>query len=74
MVAAITTTCSLGLKPSIAERSGLVEGLLPLVLAAADARPPLSADRVELVDEYYIGRYLLCVLEHAAYTGSADAH
>ena len=52
----------------------LVEGLLALVVAAAEAGAAMAADRVDLVDEDDAGRALLALLEHVADAGRADAH
>ena len=52
----------------------LVEGLLALVVAAAQARTAVPPDRVDLVDEDDAGRMLLGLLEHVADAGRADAH
>ena len=52
----------------------LVEGLLALVVAAAEACAPVPADRVDLVDEDQAGRVLLALLEHVAHPARADAH
>jgi hypothetical protein len=51
----------------------LVQRLLALVVAAAEARAALAADRVDLVDEQDAGRMLLGLLEHVANPGSAHA-
>ena len=51
----------------------LVEGLLALVVAAAEAGAAMAADRVDLVDEDDARRVLLRLLEHVAHAGSADA-
>ena len=51
----------------------LVEGLLALVVAAAEAGAAMAADRVDLVDEDDAGRVLLRLLEHVAHAGGADA-
>ncbi len=51
----------------------LVEGLLALVVAAAQAGATLAADGVDFVDEDDAGRVLLGVLEHVAHAGRADA-
>ena len=51
----------------------LVEGLLALVVAAAEAGAAMAADRVDLVDEDDAGRVLLGLLEHVAHAAGADA-
>ena len=51
----------------------LVERLLALVVAAAEARAAMAADRVDLVDEDDAGRVLLGLLEHVAHAARADA-
>ena len=51
----------------------LVERLLALVVAAAEAGAAMAADRVDLVDEDDAGRVLLGLLEHVAHAGGADA-
>src|SRR6202043_2137696 len=51
----------------------LVQGLLALVVAAAETGPAMPADRVDLVDEDDAGRVLLALLEHVAYPAGADA-
>ena len=51
----------------------LVERLLALVVAAAEAGAALAADRVDFVDEDDAGRVLLGVLEHVAHAGRAHA-
>src|SRR6185312_13617138 len=51
----------------------LVQGLLALVVAAAEAGAPVAADRVDLVDEDDAGRVLLALLEHVADAAGADA-
>src|SRR5690606_35542101 len=50
----------------------LVEGLLPLVVPAAEAGAALAADRVDLVDEDDARRVLLGLLEQIAHAGGAD--
>ena len=52
----------------------LVEGLLALVIAAAQAGAAMAADRVDFVDEDDAGRILLGLLEHVAHAAGADAH
>ena len=51
----------------------LVERLLALVVAAAEARAAMAADRVDFVDEDDAGRVLLRLLEHVAHAAGADA-
>ena len=51
----------------------LVERLLALVVAAAQARAALAADGVDLVDEHDARRVLLRLLEHVAHARRADA-
>ena len=51
----------------------LVQRLLALVVAAAEAGAAMTADRVDLVDEDDAGRVLLRLLEHVADAGGADA-
>ena len=51
----------------------LVERLLALVVAAAQAGAAMTADRVDLVDEDDAGRVLLALLEQVAHARGADA-
>ena len=51
----------------------LVERLLALVVAAAEAGAAMTADRVDFVDEDDARRVLLGLLEHVAHARSADA-
>ncbi len=51
----------------------LVQGLLALVVAAAQAGAALAADGVDFIDEDDAGRVLLGVLEHVAHAGRAHA-
>ena len=51
----------------------LVERLLALVVAAAEAGAAMAADRVDFVDEDDAGRVLLRLLEHVAHAAGADA-
>ena len=51
----------------------LVEGLLALVVAAAQAGAALAADRVDLVDEDDAGRVALRLVEEVADAAGADA-
>jgi hypothetical protein len=50
----------------------LVEGLLALVVTAAQAGPAMPTDRVDLVDEDDAGRMLLRLLEHIPDPRGAD--
>ena len=47
----------------------LVEGLLTLVVATAQASAPLAAYRVNLVNENNAGGVLFSVVKHVAHTG-----
>ena len=51
----------------------LVEGLLALVVAAAEAGAALAADRVDLVDEDDARRVALGLVEQVAHAAGADA-
>ena len=51
----------------------LVQRLLALVVAAAQAGAAMAADRVDLVDEDDAGRVLLGLVEHVAHAAGADA-
>ena len=51
----------------------LVQGLLALVVAAAEAGAALAADRVDLVDEDDAGRVALGLVEQVAHARGADA-
>ena len=51
----------------------LVEGLLPFVMPAAEARAALTADRVDFIDEDDAGRALFRLVEQIPDTGRADA-
>ena len=51
----------------------LVERLLALVVAAAEAGAAMTADGVDLVDEDDAGRVLLALLEQVAHARGADA-
>ncbi len=51
----------------------LVQRLLALVVAAAEAGAAMAADRVDFVDEDDAGRVLLGLLEHVAHAAGADA-
>src|SRR6202041_2464351 len=52
----------------------LVEGLLALVVSAAEACAAVTADRVDLVDEDDAGGVLLALLEEVADARCADAY
>ena len=52
----------------------LVEGLLALVVRAAEACAALAADRVDLVHEHDAGRVALRLVEQVAHAARADAH
>ena len=52
----------------------LVEGLLPFVVAAADARPPLAAHRIDLVDEDDAGRLGLGLAEQVPHPTGTHPH
>ncbi len=52
----------------------LVQGLLPLVVAAEMAAVALLADGVDLVDEHDAGGLFLGLLEQVAHLGGAHAH
>ena len=51
----------------------LVQRLLALVIAAAEAGAAMTADGVDFVDEDDAGRVLLGLLEHVAHAARADA-
>ena len=51
----------------------LVQGLLPLVVTAAEARAAMAAHRVDLVDEDDAGSALLPLLEKVPHAARADA-
>ena len=51
----------------------LVQGLLALVIAAAETGAAMTADCVDLVDEDDAGGVLLALLEHVTHTAGADA-
>ena len=51
----------------------LVQRLLALVIAAAEAGAAMAADRVDFVDEDDAGRVLLGLVEHVADAARADA-
>ena len=52
----------------------LVQGLLALVVAAAETRASLSAHGVYLVDEDDAGHAVFCLIEEVAHSGRAHAH
>ena len=72
LVAAITITPAVRLEAVHLDQQ-LVQRLLALVVAAAEARAALAADRVDFVDEHDAGRVLLRLLEHVAHARRADA-
>ncbi len=72
LVAAIRITPFIGLEPVHLDQQ-LVQGLLALVIAAAEAGAAMPADRVDLVDEDDAGRVFLALLEHVAHPAGADA-
>ena len=72
LVAAITMTLSVGLEAVHLDEE-LVERLLALVVAAAEAGAALAADGVDLVDEDDAGRVLLGLVEEVADAARADA-
>ena len=72
LVAAITITPEVGLEAVHLDQH-LVQRLLALVVAAAEAGAALAADRVDFVDEDDAGRVLLRLLEHVAHARRADA-
>ena len=72
LVAPIITTPSYVSKPSISDEH-LVEGLLALVVAAAQSRAALAADRVDLVDEDDRRGCLRACLEKVPHTAGTDA-
>ena len=55
-------------------REQLVQRLLPLVVAAHDARVPLLADGVNLVNKHDAGGFFLRLLEQVAHLARAHAH
>ena len=73
MVAEIRINALVGLEAVHLDEK-LIEGLLALVVAAAEACAPVPADRVDLVDEDQARRVLLALLEHVAHAARADAH
>ena len=46
----------------------LVEGLLTLIVAAAETRASLTSYSVDFIYEYYTGRVLLSLVEQITYT------
>ena len=52
----------------------LVERLLPLVMASAEARAALAAHRVDFVDKDDARRILFRLLKQVAHAGGAHAH
>ena len=72
LVAAMTMMPLVGLE-AVHLHEQLVEGLLALVVAAAQARAALPADGVDLVDEDDAGHTLLGQIEQVAHAGSAHA-
>ena len=72
LVAAITITPAVAFEAVHLDQQ-LVQRLLALVVAAAQARAALAADRVDFVDEHDAGRVLLRLLEHVAHARRADA-
>ena len=51
----------------------LVEGLLPLVVTAAETRAAMATDRIDLVNEHYARRLFLRLFEHVPHPRRADA-
>ena len=51
----------------------LVQGLLALVMTAAEAGAAMAADRIDFVDEDDARRVLLGLVEHVAHAAGADA-
>ena len=52
----------------------LVQGLLALVVAAAQTGAALAADRIDFIDEDDAGRMALGLVEQVAHAAGADAH
>ena len=52
----------------------MVEGLLPFVVAAADARTPLAADGIDLIDENDAGRLGLGLTEQIPHPTGTHPH
>jgi hypothetical protein len=73
LVAAMRITPSLDVEAVHLDQE-LVEGLLPLVVPAAQAGAAVAADGVDLVDEDDGGRLGLGLLEEVAHAAGADAH
>ena len=73
LVAAIRMTPSLRLE-AVHLHQELVQRLLALVVAAAQAGAAVAADGVDLVDEDDAGRVLLALLEEVAHAAGAHAH
>ena len=72
LVAAMRMTPCRSLEPVHLDQQ-LVQRLLALVVAAAEARAALATDRVDLVDEDDAGAVLLGLLEQVTHPGGADA-
>src|SRR5262249_5482171 len=51
----------------------LIKGLLALIVPAAEAGAAMTANRVDLIDEYDAWSVLLRLLEHVAHARSTDA-
>ena len=62
----------IGLEPVHLDEQ-LVQGLLTLVIAAAQPRAAMPADGVDLVDKDDAGCVLLALFEHVAHAAGADA-
>ena len=65
---------ALGLLEAVHLDQQLVQGLLALVVTAAEARAALAAHRVDLVDEDDGGRLRLGLLKEVAHAARAHAH
>jgi hypothetical protein len=65
----MTITPSLPSKPSI---STSVQGLLALVMSAAEAGATMAAHRIDLVDKDDTGRVFFSLIEHVAYPRGTD--
>ena len=72
LVAAMTITPVLRLEPVELDQE-LVEGLLPLVVAATETGTTMTADGVDLVDEDDCRGVALGLLEEVAHPGGANA-
>ncbi len=72
-MAATTITFCVGVE-AVHLDEDLVEGLLALVVATAEAGAALAADRVDLVDEDDARRVALGLVEQVADAAGADAH